>query len=91
MVEKDEFGSAEGFVRNLYACNCLSAREIGSKKGAGGATGRRKEKVIGTARLTVSVDGKALKEQWEDKLLGTDGEASATKVQGYVGGTDDED
>jgi hypothetical protein len=43
-------------------------------------TDKRDGKVISIARLTVSADGKTLKVQWEDKLHGTNGEVSATKM-----------
>jgi hypothetical protein len=43
-------------------------------------TDKRDGKVIGMAQLTVSADGKTLKVQWEDKLHGTHGEVSATKM-----------
>jgi hypothetical protein len=43
-------------------------------------TDKRDGKVIGMAQMTVSADGKTLKVQWEDKLHGTHGEISATKM-----------
>ena len=43
-------------------------------------TDKRDGKVISVSRLTVSADGKTLKVQWQDKLHGTSGEVSATKM-----------
>ena len=43
-------------------------------------TDKRDGKVTFVSRMTVSADGKTLQVQWEDKLHGTHGEVSATKM-----------
>jgi len=43
-------------------------------------TDKRDGKVIAVAQITVSADGKTLTVKWQDKLHGTNGEVSATKM-----------